>query len=609
MKYVEQLCRFRAKALTLVTNLFFIYLPPSDDIFFLKMVNHQFHDDEDTRKNLELFRNQQFLSDFTIIVEKKEFSAHKLLLALKSPYFRSMLINDTKEARESKVEIYDVTPESMTMILDYFYTSSLEINRDNVKDLFMAAFKMQLEPVIQFCIKFMTKIIHKSNCLGILTVADRYNLAKLTKTSFEFCLVHFEDLIEEKEFLQIDEHVLSMIISSDDLSISSECKLFDAIWKWITADYSERMHSFDSLVCHVRFSHIGSPSKLLQIKNESEHAKHSEKFHELVDKSIAFLCLEKFGESQDNKWILGPNYNLRHPLNKQQRIFIVGGWTDEKKSIADVERYNPYCDTWTEVSKMSEPRCGAGVNILENFLYAIGGHDGTNYLKSVEKYDCKADIWSSEVCEMKLERTSVGVVKLDGYIYAIGGQNASGSCANVEKYDPSTNTWSNCAPLNQGRLGAGVAVINDLIFVVGGASQTQNTQTTLDTVECYDQKTGCWSYVASMETSRKHLGCASYDSKLYAVGGRSGSSELDTVECYCPKTDTWESLPRMSEKRSGIGLVQLEGILYAVGGHNGDAKLKLVEAYDPCRKLWTIKAPLNLERLGGGLAAYSILDD
>ena len=71
---------------------------------------------------------------------------------------------------------------------------------------------------------------------------------------------------------------------------------------------------------------------------------------------------------------------------------------------------------------MNKRRCGVGVAVLDNYVYAIGGHDGTSYLQTVEKYDPIHDNWSTDVATTSTCRTSVGVAVLDGYLYAIGGQ-------------------------------------------------------------------------------------------------------------------------------------------------------------------------------------------
>ena len=50
-----------------------------------------------------------------------------------------------------------------------------------------------------------------------------------------------------------------------------------------------------------------------------------------------------------------------------------------------MERYDPVKDEWIDVCGMSIPRSGCGVGVLDGFIYAVGGYDGTSYLSSVER--------------------------------------------------------------------------------------------------------------------------------------------------------------------------------------------------------------------------------
>ena len=35
---------------------------------------------------------------------------------------------------------------------------------------------------------------------------------------------------------------------------------------------------------------------------------------------------------------------------------------------------------------MSKRRCGVGVAVLDDLLYSVGGHDGSSYLNTIERY-------------------------------------------------------------------------------------------------------------------------------------------------------------------------------------------------------------------------------
>lgn len=41
---------------------------------------------------------------------------------------------------------------------------------------------------------------------------------------------------------------------------------------------------------------------------------------------------------------------------------------------------------------MSKRRCGVGVAVCNDLLYAVGGHDGQSYLNSIERYDPQVNL-------------------------------------------------------------------------------------------------------------------------------------------------------------------------------------------------------------------------
>lgn len=56
-----------------------------------------------------------------------------------------------------------------------------------------------------------------------------------------------------------------------------------------------------------------------------------------------------------------------------------------------------------------------------------------------------------------------------------------------------------------------------------------------------------------MSTPRSTVGVVVLDGKLYAVGGRDGSSCLNSVECYDPNTNRWTLVSPMLKRRGGKG--------------------------------------------------------
>lgn len=59
--------------------------------------------------------------------------------------------------------------------------------------------------------------------------------------------------------------------------------------------------------------------------------------------------------------------------------------------LNSVEKYDPDTDKWSFVSSMMFCRGGVGAAALGGQIYAVGGHNGVHYLKSVEIYEVQLD--------------------------------------------------------------------------------------------------------------------------------------------------------------------------------------------------------------------------
>ncbi len=66
-----------------------------------------------------------------------------------------------------------------------------------------------------------------------------------------------------------------------------------------------------------------------------------------------------------------------------------------------------------------------GVCALGNYIYVMGGYDGTDQLDGVERYDVETDGWSF-IASMSHRRSALGVTAHHGRVYVLG----TGFCNN-----------------------------------------------------------------------------------------------------------------------------------------------------------------------------------
>ena len=68
------------------------------------------------------------------------------------------------------------------------------------------------------------------------------------------------------------------------------------------------------------------------------------------------------------------------------------------------------------------------------------------------------------------------------------------------------------------------------------------------------------------------LGVAVIENLVYAVGGSNRDdgtrSNLNSMERYNPEKDEWEDMPPMHRSRGAASVTALNGCLYAVGGYD-----------------------------------------
>lgn len=76
------------------------------------------------------------------------------------------------------------------------------------------------------------------------------------------------------------------------------------------------------------------------------------------------------------------------------------------------ERFNVRRNAWEPITSMNNRRSTHEVVAIDDFIYAIGGNDGSSSLNAVEQYDPKTNKWVV-VCSMSTRRSSVGAAVLD----------------------------------------------------------------------------------------------------------------------------------------------------------------------------------------------------
>ncbi|MEO5593472.1 MAG: kelch repeat-containing protein [Chitinophagaceae bacterium] len=151
------------------------------------------------------------------------------------------------------------------------------------------------------------------------------------------------------------------------------------------------------------------------------------------------------------------------------------------------DEYDPVTARWKALPDAPHIRDHCAAAVIKDKLYIAGGrntsyHEAANFMSFFKKtvlevdcYDFKTGQWSTLAAKLPLGSGGGSMVNLDDKLYYMGGERATETepnqpRANVFWLDPSTNEqWKETNSLHEARNGMSAAVINNNIYVFGGA--------------------------------------------------------------------------------------------------------------------------------------------
>jgi len=257
--------------------------------------------------------------------------------------------------------------------------------------------------------------------------------------------------------------------------------------------------------------------------------------------------------------------------------------------------------TWTTRSPLLEARQEVGVAVLQGRIYVAGGfRQDRSSANTVEVYDPALDRWTM-AAPMPQGLNHPAAAVAGDRLYVLGGDNGSGAVATNYEYDPRSGVWTTKAPMPTARSAPMAAVIGNRIYVAGGAPDQAGR-----TLEAYDPANDSWTSLPPMPTGRNHVAGGAIGGKLYVVGGRPPLT-LAVMEVFDPSTANWETRAPMPTGRSGHAAAVVNGCLYVFGGEGNpnatSGVFSQAESYDPGSNAWTTLAPMPSPRHGVGAAA------
>ncbi|XP_052069867.1 kelch-like protein 31 [Mytilus californianus] len=161
--------------------------------------------------------------DVTLKCGTKQITAHKIVLASLSDYFKNLFkyhnIQSDKHFEEYELDPSIFKEDTLYQIIRYGYTGRIKIEVGFVQELLMAASFLQIRFVLTECEKFMTHNIETDNVIALVSFSNLFNLKRLLDAVCSFISKDFKDLSKSGAFWKLSTDDFKTVLHSDHLTV------------------------------------------------------------------------------------------------------------------------------------------------------------------------------------------------------------------------------------------------------------------------------------------------------------------------------------------------------------------------------------------------------
>ncbi|WCT12586.1 Kelch repeat-containing protein [Mucilaginibacter jinjuensis] len=176
------------------------------------------------------------------------------------------------------------------------------------------------------------------------------------------------------------------------------------------------------------------------------------------------------------------------------KVYLFGGTRDAKQTIASLYQFDPTILKFTKLADMPENLQTAGT-IVNGVLYTFGGYDEFLHRasQSINAYDIKTNTWH-KVGKFPQSVSANCVAASGNLIFVVGNYDDESF---LGYFDVNTQKFTQLKSNMEPRRAAGVAIIDNKLYVFGGTSKFHNEVGGMNSVQIADISALVNAYSAS----------------------------------------------------------------------------------------------------------------
>jgi N-acetylneuraminic acid mutarotase len=213
-------------------------------------------------------------------------------------------------------------------------------------------------------------------------------------------------------------------------------------------------------------------------------------------------------------------------------IYILGGVSLKNKELIFEKRVEVFNTITHEVSfaqPLPAPKRINSAVFLNGNIFVFGGtYPSKRYIRSsavVAVLKIAQEKWV-RAADMPTAKATRAFVK-DDFIYVVGGYDGTSSLKTFERFDPQLNTWKSLPPIPVGISAHSLTLVNNKLYVFGNYKD-------LDSTYAYDFTSLVWEKIDIGYKASRHNATTTLGDTTYVIGGTTGRKGpfLDYIQTF-----------------------------------------------------------------------------
>ena len=212
---------------------------------------------DEVRSGLAQLWHDGALCDIQLLVEGREFAAHRVVLAASSPYMKARLAGNFSDASQATIDLPELKASAFEAVLKFVYTQEVELPEEMLGELLQAACRLQVQGLIEATSAEIAARLTPQTSIDAMEFASRLLLTPLISAAKKVALSSFDEVVATSALKRLSATDFEELLKDDEMHVESEDTVFHALEEWVAAQMPAPAHETEeALLRCVRFAFV-----------------------------------------------------------------------------------------------------------------------------------------------------------------------------------------------------------------------------------------------------------------------------------------------------------------------------------------------------------------